>query len=44
MSGRARIEEKFTLDVCVAKYVALYRGLMDGRLPRDIVELQDQRS
>jgi glycosyltransferase involved in cell wall biosynthesis len=44
MSGLARIEEKFTLDVCVAKYVALYRGLMDGRLPRDIVELQDQRS
>lgn len=41
-SGRARIEEHFTLDACVAKYAALYRGLMNGHLPCAIAELQEQ--
>jgi glycosyltransferase involved in cell wall biosynthesis len=41
-SGRARIEEHFTLDACVAKYVALYRGLMAGHLPCAVTELQEQ--
>ena len=41
-SGRARIEQHFTLDICVAKYVALYRGLIDGRLPSAVAELQEQ--
>jgi glycosyltransferase involved in cell wall biosynthesis len=41
-SGRARIEQHFTLDACVGKYVALYRGLVEGHLPCAVAELQEQ--
>jgi len=38
-SGRQRVAERFTLDDCVSRYDALYRGLIDGRQPRDIAEI-----
>lgn len=38
-AGRKRVEELFLLDACVAKYEALYRGLMQGKTPRDIPEV-----
>jgi glycosyltransferase involved in cell wall biosynthesis len=38
-AGRRRMEELFLLDACVARYEALYRGLMQGKTPRDIPEV-----
>lgn len=35
-AGLKRIEALFSLDACVAKYEALYRGLLQGKAPRDI--------
>lgn len=39
VAGRKRIEELFLLDACTARYEALYRGLMQGKTPRDIPEV-----
>lgn len=41
-AGRKRIEALFLSDACAAKYEALYRGLMQGALPRDIPEVGDE--
>ncbi len=30
-AGRRRVETRFSLDVCVARYTALYAGLIEGR-------------
>ena len=30
-AGRRRVEERFSLDVCVARYGAFYAGLIEGR-------------
>jgi serine/threonine protein kinase len=38
-AGRARLEAQFLLDSCVARYEALYRGLLRGQSPRDIPEV-----
>lgn len=38
-AGRKRVEELFLLDACVARYEALYRGLMQGKTPHDIPEV-----
>jgi glycosyltransferase involved in cell wall biosynthesis len=38
-AGRGRLETRFLLDGCVEKYQALYRGLLRGKLPRDIPEV-----
>jgi glycosyltransferase involved in cell wall biosynthesis len=38
-AGRARLETRFRLDSCVARYHALYRGLLRGQIPRDIPEV-----
>jgi len=39
-NGRRRVETHFTLDSCVGRYEALYRGLQASKIPRDIVEIQ----
>jgi len=39
-AGLKRIEALFSLDACVAKYEALYRGLLQGKAPRDIPEVR----
>lgn len=38
-AGRKRVEALFLLDTCVARYESLYRGLMQGKIPRDIPEV-----
>jgi glycosyltransferase involved in cell wall biosynthesis len=38
-AGRERVESHFLLDTCVAKYEALYGGLLRGKTPRDIPEV-----
>jgi glycosyltransferase involved in cell wall biosynthesis len=38
-AGRKRIERYFTIDRCVANYARLYAGLLQGKLPADIVGL-----
>jgi len=40
-AGRKRVESQFSLKTCVDKYEALYRGLLRGKIPRDIPELHD---
>lgn len=40
-AGRARFEAMFTLDTCVTRYRALYRGLISGRRPLDIPEIHE---
>jgi glycosyltransferase involved in cell wall biosynthesis len=40
-AGRRRVEARFSLDSCVSRYEALYRGLLAGRSPRNIPEIQD---
>jgi glycosyltransferase involved in cell wall biosynthesis len=42
-AGLKRIEALFLSDTCAAKYEALYRGLMQGALPRDIPEVRYER-
>ena len=39
-AGQARLETQFRLDSCVARYEALYRGLLRGLTPRDIPEVR----
>jgi glycosyltransferase involved in cell wall biosynthesis len=39
-NGRRRVEAHFSLDSCVIRYEALYRGLQAGKSPREIVEIQ----
>ena len=38
--GRRRATKYFGLDSCVAAYEALYRGLLSGKTPADIPEIQ----
>jgi glycosyltransferase involved in cell wall biosynthesis len=38
-TGRARLKAHFLLDGCVERYQALYRGLLQGQIPRDIPEV-----
>ena len=38
-AGRQRVAERFTLDACVSRYDALYRGLIGGRAPAEIAEI-----
>ena len=40
-AGRKRVESMFSLDACVAKYEALYRGLLQGKKLRNIPEVRD---
>jgi glycosyltransferase involved in cell wall biosynthesis len=40
VNGRRRVEAHFSLDSCVSRYEALYRGLQAGKSPREIVEIQ----
>jgi glycosyltransferase involved in cell wall biosynthesis len=40
-AGRRRVEAHFSLDVCVSRYEALYRGLLAGKSPRDIPEIHN---
>jgi glycosyltransferase involved in cell wall biosynthesis len=40
-AGRRRVEAHFSLDSCVGRYEALYRGLLAGKSPRQIPEIQD---
>ncbi len=39
-AGRERVGALFSSDACVAKYEALYRGLMQGKAPGDIPEVR----
>jgi hypothetical protein len=39
-AGRVRVEAEFSLEACVAHHDALYRGLLDGRKPHEILEIQ----
>jgi glycosyltransferase involved in cell wall biosynthesis len=38
-AGRERVKLQFSLEACIAKYEALYGGLLRGRTPRDIREV-----
>ncbi len=40
-AGRKRVELMFSLDACVARYEALYRGLLQGKTPRNIPEVRE---
>lgn len=40
-AGRKRVESLFLLDACAARYEALYRGLRQGKTPRNIPEVRD---
>ncbi len=39
-AARVRVEAEFSLEACVAHHDALYRGLLDGRKPHEILEIQ----
>src|SRR6202012_6154949 len=36
-AGRGRVDENFTLEACVTKYESLYRGLIEGQSPGNIL-------
>lgn len=38
-AGRRRVAEHFTLEQCAERYDILYRGLLQGRLPKDLPEI-----
>jgi glycosyltransferase involved in cell wall biosynthesis len=38
-AGRERVERYFTIDRCAAHYAQFYAGLLEGKSPADIVEL-----
>jgi glycosyltransferase involved in cell wall biosynthesis len=40
VNGRRRVEAHFSLNSCVSRYEALYRGLQAGKSPHEIVEIQ----
>jgi len=40
LAGRRRVEENFSLDGCVGRYEALYRGLRAGKSPAEIREIR----
>ena len=40
-AGRERIASQFSLESCMAKYQSLYRGLLEGKRPSEVHELQD---
>jgi glycosyltransferase involved in cell wall biosynthesis len=39
-AGRRRVEVHFSLEVCVAAYEALYRGLLAGKKPSEIPQVR----
>jgi glycosyltransferase involved in cell wall biosynthesis len=38
-AGRERVVSHFSLEACVTKYEALYRGLLDGKAPCEIPQI-----
>lgn len=43
VASRQRVEDRFTLAACVDRYEALYEGLMAGRRPSQIAEVDADR-
>jgi glycosyltransferase involved in cell wall biosynthesis len=39
-AARERVVSQFSLDACVTKYSALYRGLLDGKMPSEMPEVR----
>jgi glycosyltransferase involved in cell wall biosynthesis len=39
IAGRKLVESKFTLQACVAQYDALYRGLLNRKVPNEFSEM-----
>jgi glycosyltransferase involved in cell wall biosynthesis len=40
-AGRERVASQFSLEACMAKYQSLYRGLLQGKRPCEVHELEE---